>query len=164
MLAVSGIDHTVKIFSADHRAQRDARLGHNLAATQNQSESNFTTIGRRRFVRPPRRRQSTTAHESLLDEDDRDDDHSADRAVDKPRHPVLDEDSDDAFLPLQPASRSGLASRRRMHDSYAIVSNNDVEREGGLHDAYITVGLAALVRPVQVQRLSFAAWRRLFAD
>lgn len=33
----------------------------------------------------------------------------------------------------------GLKSCRRMHDSYQIMSQNDVDRQGGMSDAYVTV-------------------------
>jgi len=36
-------------------------------------------------------------------------------------------------------SNGGLSSCKRMHDSYKIVSQNDVERQGGLQEAYFTV-------------------------
>lgn len=35
----------------------------------------------------------------------------------------------------------GLKSCKRMHDSYRIMSQNDVERVGGLNEAYVTVSL-----------------------
>lgn len=33
----------------------------------------------------------------------------------------------------------GLESRKRIHDSYHIMSQNDVDRRGGMSEAYITV-------------------------
>lgn len=33
----------------------------------------------------------------------------------------------------------GLQSRRRIDDSYRIMSQNDVERRGGMSEAFITV-------------------------
>lgn len=33
----------------------------------------------------------------------------------------------------------GLESRKRIHDSYRIMSQNDVDRRGGMSEAYITV-------------------------
>jgi nuclear receptor interaction protein len=44
-----------------------------------------------------------------------------------------DNDNDDYVAP------SGLASRRRLHQSYQITQQNDVERMGGNQDAFITV-------------------------
>ena len=34
---------------------------------------------------------------------------------------------------------AGLASRKRMHESYRIMQQNDVELQGGNQDAFITV-------------------------
>ena len=51
LLAVSGIDHTIKIFSPDARAQEDARLGIN--GTLPRGSSGYSSIsGRRRPARP----------------------------------------------------------------------------------------------------------------
>lgn len=93
VLAVSGIDHTIKIFSPDARAQDDARAGINIA---NQGSSGISSLGHRR----------TRFHG---------------------RRPHAD------------ADQPGLASRKRMHQSHQITSQNDVERQGGNRDAYITV-------------------------
>jgi len=90
VLAVSGIDQTIKIFSPDARAQDDARAGINIA-TQG---SSGLSHGRTRF-------------------------HGRRSHAD--------------------ADQPGLASRKRMHQSYQITSQNDVERQGGNRDAYITV-------------------------
>ncbi|ODM24120.1 hypothetical protein SI65_01710 [Aspergillus cristatus] len=37
----------------------------------------------------------------------------------------------------------GLSSCRRMHDSYRIMSQNDVDRQGGMSDAYVTRSMLA---------------------
>jgi hypothetical protein len=79
MIAASGIDNTIKIFSSDRTAQSDASLGIN----------------------------------------------------------ILDPD----FRGNRPGvtHTGGLESRKRIHDSYRIMSENDVERRGGMSEAYITV-------------------------
>jgi nuclear receptor interaction protein len=79
MIAASGIDNTIKIFSSDRIAQSDASLGIN----------------------------------------------------------ILDPD----FRGNRPGvtHTGGLESRKRIHDSYRIMSENDVERRGGMSEAYITV-------------------------
>ncbi|OJD13295.1 hypothetical protein AJ78_06237 [Emergomyces pasteurianus Ep9510] len=50
----------------------------------------------------------------------------------------------------------GLKSRKRMHDSYQIMSQNDIDRQGGMNEAFITRGmlarLAATLRERQVIR------------
>lgn len=83
MIAASGIDNTVKIFSPDRRAQDDARHGVNILDPEYVSDSN----GR------------------------------------------------------------GLASCRRMHESYQIMSQNDVDRQGGMCDAFVTVCSLSIQEP-----------------
>ncbi|KAJ5989815.1 hypothetical protein N7522_010022 [Penicillium canescens] len=83
MIAASGIDNTIKIFSPDRTAQSDASLGIN----------------------------------------------------------ILDPD----FRGNRPGvtHTGGLESRKRIHDSYRIMSENDVERRGGMSEAYITRSMLA---------------------
>ncbi|KAJ6095098.1 hypothetical protein N7467_002611 [Penicillium canescens] len=83
MIAASGIDNTIKIFSSDRTAQSDASLGIN----------------------------------------------------------ILDPD----FRGNRPGvtHTGGLESRKRIHDSYRIMSENDVERRGGMSEAYITRSMLA---------------------
>ena len=59
------------------------------------------------------------------------------------------------------ATDGGLASRKRMHNSYQIVSQNDVERQGGMQDAFITVRGPSF--PIRTSPMEFAAWLRLWA-
>ncbi|CAG7917805.1 unnamed protein product [Penicillium olsonii] len=82
MIAASGIDNTIKIFSSDRNAQEDARNGVNILDPENPSN----TLGR-----------------------------NSSRA-------------------------GGLESKKRIHESYRIMSQNDVERRGGMNEAHITVG------------------------
>ncbi|GBF61991.1 WD repeat protein [Trichophyton mentagrophytes] len=109
LLAVSGIDQTIKIFSPDNRAQHDASNGINIADPDAQSD---LTVG----------------VESLLG---------------------------------QANMRSpGLASRKRLHDSYQILSRNDVNRQGGMNEAFLTRSMlarvAATLRDRHNVRLGFA--------
>ncbi|KAF3484151.1 wd and tetratricopeptide repeat protein [Arthroderma uncinatum] len=55
----------------------------------------------------------------------------------------------------------GLESRKRLHDSYQILSQNDVNRQGGMNEAFLTV---RLLQPLILPRrgLSFAEWAALF--
>lgn len=81
MIAASGIDNTIKIFSPDQHAQDDARNGVNILDPDNPSNKfgrNNSRIG-------------------------------------------------------------GLESRKRVHESYRIMSQNDVERRGGISEAQLTV-------------------------
>ncbi|KAL2037396.1 hypothetical protein N7G274_009881 [Stereocaulon virgatum] len=102
LLAVSGIDHTIKIFSPDSRAQKDAEEGINISSATNSSSGYSSLSGRRRQRRdsPP-----PTAEEG--------------------------------------PQREGLTSRKRMQNSYQIISQNDVQRQGGMRDAFITRGMLA---------------------
>ncbi|KAL2849138.1 hypothetical protein BJY01DRAFT_211052 [Aspergillus pseudoustus] len=92
IIAASGIDDTIKIFSPDQRAQDDARRGINILDPNNPAN----TIG---------------------------------------------------------PSFGGLKSAKCMHDSYRIMSENDVQRQGGMSDAFVTrhmlAQFAATVRDQQ---------------
>lgn len=81
MIAASGIDDTIKIFSPDLAAQDDARRGINIL----NPDSPVNTFG-----------PSVTGI-------------------------------------------GGLKTAKRMNDSYQIMSQNDVDRQGGMNEAYITV-------------------------
>lgn len=86
MIAASGIDNTIKIFSSDQNAQEDARNGINILDPDNPSN----TRGR------------------------------------------------------NTSSVGGLESKKRIHESYRIMSQNDVERRGGVNEAHITVRFFSL--------------------
>ncbi|CEL06208.1 Putative WD repeat-containing protein (AFU_orthologue; AFUA_1G02990) [Aspergillus calidoustus] len=92
IIAASGIDDTIKIFSPDQRAQDDARRGINILDPNNPAN----TLG---------------------------------------------------------PSAGGLKSAKCMHDSYRIMSENDVQRQGGMSDAFVTrhmlAQFAATVRDQQ---------------
>ncbi|WPG98174.1 WD40 repeat-like protein [Acrodontium crateriforme] len=121
MLAVSGIDHTIKIFSPDARARAAARLGDGVSA---HDASSFSSIAwPSRLGRRASRRSTTTATPSS-----------------EPAIPATnnDEDGDDDDEYVAP---NGLLSRRRLHDVYRITQSNDVERQGGNQEALLTVSL-----------------------
>ncbi|KAH0273456.1 WD40 repeat-like protein, partial [Aureobasidium melanogenum] len=97
MLAVSGIDHTVKIFSPDSRAREAARLGQ-PAVDAGAEERNVA--------------------------------------------------DDETYV-----APGGLSSRKRMHLEYQITSQNDVERQGGNQETFITRSmLASLAQHLRRQR------------
>ncbi|KAE8358769.1 hypothetical protein BDV27DRAFT_63772 [Aspergillus caelatus] len=79
-IAASGIDSTIKIFSADRNAQENARRGINILNPENPAN----------------------------------------------------------VLGPSVSNIGGLKSCKRMHDSYQIMSQNDVERQGGMADASLT--------------------------
>ena len=138
MLAVSGIDHTVKIFSSDKQARDSARRGLRL---NNTGYSGFSTLGmggRTRFGRarrpppPPTRNVSSKGEEeSLLS--------SSEPAVLDPTSNESDTESEEAVI-----APNGLSSRKRMHLRAQITSENDVERRGGHgRETFITRGMLA---------------------
>lgn len=55
---------------------------------------------------------------------------------------ILDPDNPMNLLGRSIRNIGGLQSRKRLSDSYRIISQNDVDRCGGMSEAYITVGEA----------------------
>ena len=110
MIACSGIDSTIKIFGPGERERKDAARGLNVA---NPGGSVHSSLGHTRH----RRR--------MRDDSDDDEDDAAGRG-----NIPTDEDAPTA---------AGLRSRKAMHKSYEIMSQNDVERRRGLEDAFTTV-------------------------
>ncbi|KAF2234056.1 WD40 repeat-like protein [Viridothelium virens] len=121
-LAVSGIDHTVKIFSPDGHARENACKGIGVSASD---ASTFSSInfGRRRS------RPSQTAQQAATPTSETAGPGQSTRNTDGNA-------SDDE----EPAvTANGLSSRKRMNQEYEITSQNDVDRRGGNQDVYITV-------------------------
>jgi DDB1- and CUL4-associated factor 6 len=143
LMAVSGIDHTIKIFSSDSRARAKARLGDGIAAHDPAQFSSLSwpqRLGRRVPRRTERRPGDNRAGESstaTTSEPAVPAPSSSPAALynDAPLSPEEDED----FV-----ADNGLASRKRMQDQYHILSKNDAEREGGMRDAFITVSQPAV--------------------
>ncbi|RAL02352.1 WD repeat-containing protein [Aspergillus ibericus CBS 121593] len=68
---------------------------------------------------------------------------------------ILDPDNPANKLGFGPtvSAIGGLGSRKRLHDSYRIMSQNDVDRQGGMNEAYITRHmLARLAATLRDQR------------
>lgn len=129
MLAVSGIDNTIKIFSPDARAREAARLGRGIAAADPSAFPSIAWPARIRGRRVPRQGESTAGSMS-----------SSEPAVAAAEQAeVARAEEDEAYV-----APGGLASRKRMHLEYQITSQNDVERQGGNQDAFITVRLCKL--------------------
>ncbi|EME49597.1 hypothetical protein DOTSEDRAFT_49827 [Dothistroma septosporum NZE10] len=125
MLAVSGIDHTVKIYSPNARAREIARLGQGISAHDASSSSSTAwpiRIGRR----TSRRQGSQTVNDQGT--------ASSEPVVAAPSNEEQQGDSDEDYV-----APNGLSSRKRMHDHYAITQQNDIERAGRNQEAVITV-------------------------
>ncbi|KAK0938452.1 hypothetical protein LTR29_009978 [Friedmanniomyces endolithicus] len=131
-LAVSGIDHTIKIFSPDARARERARLGDGVSA-HDASQFSSLAFPRRLGARRREQRQREDAHPGIAPV-------TSEPAVARGGD-AMEEDDEDYVAP------TGLASRRRMQDAYRITSRNDAEiRRGGNQEAFITVPHAQLLR------------------
>ena len=153
MLAVSGIDSTIKIFSPDRHAQRDARQGRNLGVSTSEATTHPSlSFGARRRLHSDRQLRSAAPRP---EDDPSDALKRAQSSASRPRSDT-DEDDEDDGAGAAAATTAGLASRRRMHDSYQITSQNDVERQGGWRDAFITVSGPAF--PLRTVPVPFAAW------
>ncbi|KAH0386648.1 WD40 repeat-like protein, partial [Aureobasidium melanogenum] len=127
MLAVSGIDHTIKVFSPDSRAREAARLGRGVEAVDSSTFSSISWMRRRR-----QNRQAGATSEPAVD------------AGAEERNAADDENY---------VAPGGLASRKRMHLEYQITSQNDVERQGGNQETFITRSmLASLAQHLRRQR------------
>ncbi|KAF2202897.1 WD40 repeat-like protein [Delitschia confertaspora ATCC 74209] len=113
-MAVSGIDHTIKIFSPDPHAQLNARKGIGI------HPSTFSRL--EPFSRSRRRRYESTSESAV------------------PRSSELDTDDEEEEKDIGP---NGLSSRKRMNLEYQITSQNDQDRKGGNRDAFITRVLLA---------------------
>ncbi|TIA18761.1 WD40 repeat-like protein [Aureobasidium pullulans] len=127
MMAISGIDHTIKIFSPDARAREAARLGRGVAAADTSSFSSISWMRRRR-----QNRAAGATSEPAVDAG-ADERNAAD---------------DDEYV-----ASGGLSSRKRMHLEYQITSQNDVERQGGNQETFLTRSmLASLAQHLRRQR------------
>lgn len=114
MLAVSGIDHTIKIFSPDARARYNARNGIGIRPAD---PTTFSSLG---FGRSRRRHMPSVP--------------TSEPAV--PKNTGEESDDEDAESKI---AVNGLTSKKCMHLEYQITSQNDVDRKGGNREAFITV-------------------------
>ncbi|KAL8971895.1 MAG: hypothetical protein Q9197_003045 [Variospora fuerteventurae] len=119
VLAVSGIDSTIKIFSPDRRAQDDARAGVNIGSGSNGSAIHSSLSGARRRARRTSSNNGSGATE-------------------------------------------GLESRKRMDQRDQIIRENDVQRQGGMREAYITVRCDGPFQRLRMVEVDFAEWLSWF--
>lgn len=131
---MSGIDHTIKIFSPDKRARRDARKGVGVAAADPAGWSSIDYGRRGAFgIRRRAQREMQTGVTS----------EPAMPRVDNAREPG-EPDTDDTDTEPPPAP-TGLSSKRRMSQEYEITARNDVDRQGGQRDAILSRAMLAQV-------------------
>jgi nuclear receptor interaction protein len=105
MIAVSGIDSTVKIFGSGGREREDAEKGVDIANPGGGRHSSLRLGGRWR------------------------------------RHDATEDDEPEVEGAI---SSNDLSSRKAMHKSYEIMSQNELDRTSGVGDAFITVSVDAL--------------------
>jgi nuclear receptor interaction protein len=167
MLAVSGIDSTVKIFSPDGRQRYDAKRGIGIEESDHSTFSTLHLGGRRR----PQRQDMDALSESS-DEDDShtrvydqwfgiqrhrsvDTDDSLDSLLDVSRNFISDNPEESPLLAI-PQSQSTdtrvrrlntLPSRKRMDDEYRITNQNDMDRRRGgrAESSFLSRGMVALL-------------------
>jgi nuclear receptor interaction protein len=152
MLAVSGIDSTIKIFGPGGRERRDARHGVNVANPGGSVHSSLRFGGRlaRRYDMEFEEgvtgdnnptRSTSQAEAAQRDEDDADTDSDEDT------------ESHGNILP------NGLESRKAMHRNYEIMTQNDVSRreeQGG--DSDFLIGVEGIGGATDMQLLFARAW------
>lgn len=139
-LAVSGIDHTIKIFSPDAHDQRNARKGiGGVRSSDPQDFSSISSLRRRRAQATQIAHDENRAFNLRVDDDGDGGDggHGADGGGADGVGDDGDSDSDDEVAP------HGLRSRKRMHEQYQITSKNDMERKGGRDDYFISQAVFA---------------------
>ncbi|KAF4554133.1 WD domain-containing protein 48 [Elsinoe fawcettii] len=120
MLAVSGIDDTIKIFSPDARARQAARLGRDVEAADSSTFSSISWPARVRGRRVPQTAATTVTSEPA-------------EAGESQSEAASPEEDDDNYV-----APNGLASRRKIDEAYQIMTENDRTRQGGNQEAYIT--------------------------
>ena len=124
MIAVSGIDSSVKIFGVGNRERWCARSGFGVANPGGAVHSSLRFGGRRRMM-------------GLVGIDDGDEE-VVDTNENEPAPELYDgsSDDDDEETPIAP---NGLRSRKAMHRNYEIINQNDVARREEDRDAFLTV-------------------------
>lgn len=134
MLAVSGIDHTIKIFSPDAIARHNAALG---IGVQRADASNFSSIGLGRR----RRYHGSTVTNAGADQNP---DAQPTITTSEPAMPYKS-----LNLTAEPENEvvtdHGLPSRKRMWDSYKICAQNEQSRQAGGSSHYLSRSLIALM-------------------
>ena len=149
LIAASGIDNTVKIFSPDARARQQARNGLGMSSVDVSAMSSLEFGGRRR--RRPIPRRAPFADEDALAESQEPEEVQPSES--EPAFEFWQDDDVEYDLDDYVVGSNGLPSKRRMQDEYKITSQNEVDRRGGNREAFITRGmLAQLAAQIQMRR------------
>lgn len=149
MLAVSGIDHTIKIFSPDKRARQAARKGEGVTAVDDSGFSSLRLGGRSRFAPGPQRpaQRRTEEGEARWRKEAEEPQVQVDNPATTSEPAFLEDEGDDTDDEDTRIAPHGLSSRRRIHNEYEIASQNDQTRTEGNNEAFISRGmLMALMR------------------
>ncbi|KAF2155884.1 WD40 repeat-like protein [Myriangium duriaei CBS 260.36] len=123
LLAVSGIDDTIKIFSPDARARMAARLGSGVEAADASTFSSINWPSRAYGRRLPRRTSDAVALGSTAENGGSGTEQDSQKL-----------EEDDEFI-----APNGFPSRKRLHLEYQITSQNDSRRQNGAQEAFITI-------------------------
>jgi nuclear receptor interaction protein len=132
MLAVSGIDHTVKIFSPDARSRRDARHAHGI----NTADPSTISIGNLR-----RRRRRRANGGNTADRDTQTGDPAGEVALEEAQIEIEQQSDSES----EQMYENGLTSRQMMRNEYQIRSENDRNRRTGNNQRYISRGVMELL-------------------
>ena len=127
MLAVSGIENTVKIFSPDARLQADARRGINILNAEQGSASISSPFHMPGMRRPPRQQQQQQTRQRAQRELEQEQWQIVEGALHDNDNDEADSASEDEV-----ASPNGLGTRRAMAERDAILKENlaDPQNDG----------------------------------
>jgi nuclear receptor interaction protein len=156
MLAVSGIDSTVKIFGVGGRERRDARAGVNIANPGGSVHSSLRFGGRLRM-------QNFDTEEDDDDDDDGDSVLDTDAQAADPDQAIagagVNYDSDEDNDSSRNIAPNGLASRKAMHRNYEIMNQNDAaRREDGGGEGDFLMAIEGMGGGADMQLLFARAW------
>jgi nuclear receptor interaction protein len=132
MLAVSGIDSTIKIFSPDARSRRDARHAHGI----NTLDTSTYAAGNTR-----RRRRRRANGGNTADRDTQTGDPAVGLATEEAQREFEQQSDSDS----EQMYDNGLRSRQMMQNEYQIRSENDRNRRTGNNQRYISRGVMELL-------------------
>lgn len=150
MLAVSGIDHTIKIFSPDARARREAARGISIRKADTANWSSIGTRNRSRFRPVSSQEASSSMNALVVTNPDEDDEDTAEDLTLEPAFVSSSMDHrsrplDDWGLEEDIVSEDGLASRKRMGQADRIKTANEQSRKRNDGGQWISRGMLELM-------------------